>query len=62
MTMVTTTDSITISMNKYFSKADQEQQLLDEYTRYKDQEEQQFILEEVKRYANEYEGYEHESN
>ena len=60
MTMVTTTDSITISMNKYFSKADQEQQLLDEYTRYKEQEEQQFILEEVKRYANEHEGYEHE--
>lgn len=53
-------DSITAAMNKYFSKIDQEQQLLDEYTRYKDQEEQQFILEEVKRYANEHEGYEHE--
>lgn len=53
-------DSITAAMNKYFSKIDQEQQLLDEYARYKDQEEQQFILEEVKRYANEYKGYEHE--
>ena len=55
-------DSITAAMNKYFSKIDQEQQLLDEYTRYKDQEEQQFILEEVKRYANEHEGYDYESN
>ena len=55
-------DSITAAMNKYFSKIDQEQQLLDEYTRYKDQEEQQFILEEVKRYANEHEGYYYESN
>ena len=53
-------DSFTAAMNKYFSRLDQEQQLLDEYTRYKDQEEQQFILEEVKRYANEHEGYEHE--
>lgn len=55
-------DSITAAMNKYFSRLDQEQQLLDEYTRYKDQEEQQFILEEVKRYANEHEGYDYESN
>ena len=60
MIMAIVMDSITAAMNKYFSKIDQEQQLLDEYTRYKDQEEQQFILEEVKRYANEHEGYEHE--
>ena len=60
MIMAIVMNSITAAMNKYFSKIDQEQQLLDEYTRYKDQEEQQFILEEVKRYANEYKGHEHE--
>ena len=46
-------------MNKYFKK-DQEQQLLDEYTTYKEQEEQLVILEEIRQYINELEGYEYE--
>ena len=47
-------------MNKYFKRADQEQQLLDEYTTYKEQEEQLVILEEIRQYINEQEGYNYE--
>ena len=43
--------------NKYFKRVDQEQQLLDEYTAYKEQEEQLVILEEIRQYINEQEGY-----
>ena len=46
-------------MNKYFKK-DQEQQLLDEYTTYKEQEEQLVILEEIRQYITEQEGYSYE--
>ena len=46
-------------MNNYFKK-DQEQQLLDEYTTYKEQEEQLVILEEIRQYINEQEGYSYE--
>lgn len=47
-------------MNNYFNRIDQEQQLLDEYTDYKDQEEQRVILEEIRQYINEQEGYSYE--
>lgn len=47
-------------MNKYFKRADQEQQLLDEYITYKEQEEQLVILEEIRQYINEQEGYSYE--
>ena len=47
-------------MNKYFKRVDQEQQLLDEYTAYKEQEEQLVILEEIRQYINEQEGYNYE--
>ena len=47
-------------MNDYFKKIDQEQQLLDEYTTYKEQEEQLVILEEIRQYINEQEGYNYE--
>ena len=47
-------------MNNYFKRADQEQQLLDEYTTYKEQEEQLVILEEIRQYINEQEGYSYE--
>ena len=47
-------------MNKYFKRVDQEQQLLDEYTVYKEQEEQLVILEEIRQYINEQEGYNYE--
>ena len=47
-------------MNNYFKKIDQEQQLLDEYTAYKEQEEQLVILEEIRQYINEQEGYSYE--
>lgn len=46
-------------MNNYFKK-DQEQHLLDEYTAYKEQEEQLVILEEIRQYINEQEGYSYE--
>ena len=46
-------------MNNYFKK-DQEQHLLDEYTAYKEQEEQLVILEEIRQYINEQEGYNYE--
>ena len=48
-------------MSNYFKK-DQEQHLLDEYTAYKEQEEQLVILEEIRQYINEQEGYDYESN
>ena len=47
-------------MNNYFKRVDQEQQLLDEYTTYKEQEEQLVILEEIRQYINEQEGYSYE--
>ena len=47
-------------MNNYFNRIDQEQQLLDEYTAYKEQEEQLVILEEIRQYINEQEGYSYE--
>ena len=47
-------------MNNYFKRVDQEQQLLDEYTTYKEQEEQLVILEEIRQYINEQEGYNYE--
>lgn len=46
-------------MNNYFKK-DQEQQLLDEYTTYKEQEEQLVILQEIRQHINEQEGYNYE--
>jgi len=47
-------------MNNYFKRADQEQHLLDEYTTYKEQEEQLVILEEIRQHINEQEGYNYE--
>ena len=47
-------------MNNYFKRVDQEQQLLDEYIAYKEQEEQLVILEEIRQYFNEQEGYNYE--
>jgi len=47
-------------MSNYFKKIDQEQQLLDEYTAYKEQEEQLVILEEIRQYINEQEGHNYE--
>ena len=47
-------------MNNYFKRVDQEQQLLDEYTTYKEQEEQLVILEEIRQYINEQGGYSYE--
>ena len=47
-------------MNNYFKRADQEQQLLDEYIAYKEQEEQLVILEEIRQHINEQEGYNYE--
>ena len=47
-------------MNNYFNRIDQEQQLLDEYITYKEQEEQLVILEEIRQYINEQEGYSYE--
>ena len=60
VTLKVKTTNLSNHKNKYFKRVDQEQHLLDEYTAYKEQEEQLVILEEIRQYINELEGYEYE--